>query len=149
MKYFALNLTALSPLAIRADHAPGGVASALYIPGSALLGSLAAAYRLLHDDRTTEFEELFLRERVQYPNLYPATFENKYMQEALALPIYPAPLTARTCKRGEGFTGSSDEEFGDERHGVRDSLFDWALFKLARPARPPADLLKILAGQKK
>jgi CRISPR-associated protein Csx10 len=152
MKYFALDLTAVSPLAIRADHAPGGVASASYIAGSALAGSLAATYRLFHDAAATEFTDLFLRERVQYPNLYPATFEkNSYIQNAQALPVYPGPLTARTCKRYEGFHASSDEGFGDERHGVRDSLFDWVLFKLARgttPGRSPTELLAILGKQK-
>lgn len=147
MKYVALNLTAISPLAIRADHAPGGVASAGYIAGSALMGSLAAVYRLFYEDRTTEFEELFLRERILYPNLYPATFQNPLMQKEQAWPVYPPPLTARTCKRFSGFQAGGD----DEQHGVRDSLFDWATFELARmpgKARPTAGLLAILHDQK-
>ncbi|HVU66963.1 MAG TPA: hypothetical protein VHD63_07540, partial [Ktedonobacteraceae bacterium] len=151
MRYFALNLTAVSPLAIRADHAPGGVASTSHIAGSALVGSLAATYRLFHDDDVADFENLFLREHVQYPHLYPATFENSYIQNALSQPVYPAPLSARTCKRHEGFRGAQDDDFGDEHHGVRDSLFDWALFKLARGAgdgRSTAELLTILSRQK-
>jgi CRISPR-associated protein Csx10 len=151
MNHFALNLTAVSPLAIRADHAPDGVASASYIAGSALVGSLAATYRLFHNDSAETFEDLFLRERVLYPNLYPATFENAYIQNAQAQPVYPSPLTARTCKRHEGFRDSPDDGFGDERHGVRDSLFDRALFKLARKAnngRNTDKLLKILDSQK-
>ena len=48
MKSIALNVKAISPLAIRSDHAPGGAETTKYISGTALLGSLAAVYRLYH-----------------------------------------------------------------------------------------------------
>jgi len=41
MRYIALNLTARSPLAIRADHAPGGAATAPYIGGATLSAVLS------------------------------------------------------------------------------------------------------------
>ncbi len=60
MKHIAIDLGTISPLAIRADHAQGGVASAPYIPGSTFLGGLAAAHRQLHNGLTQEFETLFI-----------------------------------------------------------------------------------------
>ncbi len=47
------------------------------------------------------------------------------------LPVYPLPKTAQSCKRFAGFHKLADEPKEDEeRHGVRDSLLDWAAFKL-------------------
>jgi len=150
VQYFALNLTAVSPVAIRADYAPGGVTNARYIAGSSLLGSLAAVYRLFHADRVTDFERLFLSEQVQYPNLYPATFGSESLQDAWELPVYPVPQTARTCKRFPGFLFQGESESYNECHGVRDSLFDWAIFKLASAASDarPTELLELLQDQK-
>ena len=71
MKHVAISLSTSSPLAIRSDHAPGGLATAPYIPGTTFLGSLAAAHRMLRGDQTQEFEQLFLSGKIQYPNLYP------------------------------------------------------------------------------
>ncbi len=130
MKHFSIDLNAVSPLAIRSDHAPGGAGTAPYITGTSLAGSLAAAYRLLHGDSTSEFESLFLSGQVHYPDLYPASFRDQGMQDA-NLPVYPLPKTAQTCKRFPGFRymfeGEDDDE---ERHGVRDGLLDWVMFKL-------------------
>jgi CRISPR-associated protein Csx10 len=127
-----LSLMTTSPLAIRADHAPGGSKTATIVNGSTLLGSLAAAHRMLYTDtKNDDFVQLFLKGNIFYPNLYPANFDP---QEALGdemqashSPIYPLPKTAQSCKRFEGFL----KEFSDERHGVRDSLLDWAAFKLS------------------
>ena len=74
MKHIALNVQAISPLAIRSDHAPGGAETTKYISGTALAGSLAAIHRLYHPDDRENFERLFLKGWVQYPDLYPATF---------------------------------------------------------------------------
>ncbi len=124
MKHFSLNLEAVSPLAIRSDHAPGGAASASYISGTTLMGGLATVFRLAHENNTEHFEELFLSGQVQYPNLYPASFASN-------LPVYPAPKTAQTCKRFPGFRNQGEDEPG---HGVRDSLLDWAMFELGSKA---------------
>lgn len=147
MQHFSLQLEAMSPLAIRADHAPGGVENAAYISGTTLLGSLAALHRLAHPDNTSTFERLFLSGQVHYPDLYPASFEYDAFDKASDLPIYPLPKTAQSCKRFPGFKPFKGEKVDDERHGVRDSLLDWATFVLGRDARKdgrPIDLETLL-----
>jgi len=131
MAQLYLSLMTKSPLAIRADHATGGSKTATIVNGNTLLGSLAAAHRMLYaDTKNDDFVHFFLEGNICYPNLYPANFD---LQEALGdemqashSPIYPVPKTAQSCKCFEGFL----KEFSDERHGVRDSLMDWAVFKL-------------------
>jgi CRISPR-associated protein Csx10 len=134
VKALSIRVTAEAPLAIRADHAPDGAKGADFIPGTTLVGALAAAYRLLNPTQTDEFERLFLREQVLYPSLYPATFkhENKEMQalQATDLPVYPLPKTAQSCKRHDGFRLPQDDEV--KAHGVHDSLIDWAIAKLGQ-----------------
>lgn len=147
MQHLALQLEAMSPLAIRADHAPGGVANAGYISGTTLLGSLAELHRLAHPGDTGTFERLFLSGQVQYPDLYPASFQHDDFDKASDLPVYPLPKTAQSCKRFPGFKSLKGEEVDDERHGVRDSLLDWATFVLGRDARKdrlPGDLETLL-----
>lgn len=143
MKYYALTVRADSPLAIRADHAPGGAASAPYIPGTALAGSLASAYRLNYPNDDSGFQELFLKEQVWFPNLYPASFKkSQVVQNAATLSVYPLPNTAQSCKRFSGFRRTEYEDEPDEpRHGVRDSLLDWAIFALADQVGLDADRL--------
>lgn len=154
MKYLSLDLTALSPLAIRADHAPGSSGNSPYIAGTALMGSLAAVHRRYHPEQTGEFEQLFLSGQIQYPNLYPASrkYENpKHKEtprrtpqsEATPLPIYPLPMTAQSCKRFAGFAGDGRE---DPLHGVNDSLLDWAVFELG--GGQSSDSLKALREHK-
>ncbi len=131
MKHFPIELRAVSPLAIRSDHAAGRAETAKYISGTTLAGSLATVHRLLHSEQVGEFEALFLNERVHYPNLYPASFKAGEMQDA-KLPVYPIPKTAQSCKRFPDFRYRFDSEDDDEeRHGVRDGLLDWAMFKLS------------------
>lgn len=130
MKRFALKVTTLSPLSIRADHSPGGAKVAPYIAGSALMGCLASAHRLLHSSKGSEFVEFFLSDKVRYPHLYPASFKNERMHNAFSS-LYCIPSTAQSCKRFKGFLPLHDDRDDDEdRHGVRDSLFDWAMFTL-------------------
>lgn len=134
MKHFSIELNAHSPLAIRSDHASGGAETAKFISGTTLAGSLAAVHRLLHSRETSEFEALFLSGKVSYPNLYPALFKDDRVH-ALDFPVYPLPRTAQSCKRFSGFQYMAVDEIkkGEEkRHGVRDGLFDWALFNLSR-----------------
>src|SRR5690348_13160291 len=106
VKYLSIDLTAISPLAVRSDHAAGGAQVANYIPGTTLLGSLASTYRLMYPENATRFEQLFLSGEIKFPNLYPAT-PKKYdgFKEVVDpdLPIYPCPKTAITCKRHKGF----------------------------------------------
>ncbi|MBA2287408.1 MAG: hypothetical protein H0W02_18200 [Ktedonobacteraceae bacterium] len=149
MRDFSLNLETISPLAIRADHAPTRAESADYISGTALAGSLATLYRLYYQQNDTQFEELFLSGQVNFPDLYPATFGSKKMQEALTAPVYALPKTAQSCKRFSGFMPLPDEKkvTKDERHGARDALLDWAAFELgniAQKAGQPIDVTTLL-----
>jgi CRISPR-associated protein Csx10 len=146
MRHLYLLLTARSPLAIRADHAEGGAATAKYIPGATLRGSLAAAHRILRpgQDEDEEFTRFFLTEEVFFPHLYPASFAPSHMGLAEAnLPVKPLPKTARSCKRFPGFRPLKGEEsYYEERHGIRDSLLDWAVFSLLdREKRPVSAVL--------
>ena len=137
-----------------ADHAPGGVENAAYISGTTLLGSLAALHRLAHPGDTATFERLFLSGQVQFPDLYPASFQHNDFNKASNLPVYPLPKTAQSCKRFPGFQLLKGEEVDDERHGVRDNLLDWAAFTLGSKANKAGKsidlqaLLKPLEDQK-
>ncbi|HEY1350594.1 MAG TPA: RAMP superfamily CRISPR-associated protein [Ktedonobacteraceae bacterium] len=136
MKYLSLELTALSPVAIRADHAPSGVASSPYIAGTTLAGSLASLYRQYYGEQNNDFTQLFLSGLVHYPNLYPATPKHEAVREKVEQannpvysPVYPLPKTAQSCKRFSGFALDNADE---ERHGTHDTLFDWAVFQLGK-----------------
>lgn len=129
MKRFYLQVTAGSPLAIRSDHAEGGVKTTQYIPGATLLGSLATSHRILRPEREDEFVTLFLNEQVYFPHLYPAQFNVGSFHKS-NLPVMPLPKTAQTCKRFSGFLPVQGEDGDDEQHGIRDSLLDWTVFSL-------------------
>ena len=99
VKQLALKVTTLSPLSIRSDHSPTGAEVAPYISGSTLMGCLASAHRLLRSNRDDEFVAFFLSDKVQYPNLYPASFKNERMQNAfsplsIAFRAPPRPVNA-------------------------------------------------------
>src|SRR2546421_12984931 len=98
VKHFYLRVQALSPLAIRSDHAEGGVKTTQYIPGATLLGRLAASHRILRPEQEDEFATLFLDEQVHFPHLYPAQFGTRSFHDR-NLPVMPLPKTAQTCKR--------------------------------------------------
>jgi CRISPR-associated protein Csx10 len=131
VKYLSVNLTAISPLAVRSDHAAGGAQVANYIPGTTLLGSLASTYRLMYPEKETRFEQLFLSGGIKFPNLYPAT-PKKYdgftdiADQDQPISIYPCPKTAITCKRHKGFLYPEVED--NDAHGVRDTLIAYAIF---------------------
>ncbi len=149
MKYFSVNLTTISPLAIRADHSPGGAETTRFIPGTALVGSLAATHRFFYPEKVSDFEAFFLNGQIYYPDLYPAAFSDPGMQD-LNLPVYPMPKTAQSCKRHPGFRFPGEDE--DDFHGGRDSLIDWALFKMATAkAYDPGNTqpLKVLQDHKR
>lgn len=142
MRHLYLLLTARSPLAIRADHAEGGSATAKYIPGTTLRGSLAAAHQLLRPGQDEEFARFFLADEVFFPHLYPASFTKSHMGLAEAnLPVKPLPKTARSCKRFPGFQPLQAEESYEERHGIRDSLLDWAVFSLLDREKRPVSVV--------
>ena len=129
MKHLTIRMITDSPLAIRSDHAPWGAAGIRYIPGTTFIGGLAALYRLFYQDNAEMdmFAPLFLSEQVLYSNLYPAIFDDPGLQNR-NIPVYPIPKTAQSCKRHKGFRFPNNEK--NDGHGVRDTLIDWALFKL-------------------
>ncbi|GAC1461887.1 MAG: hypothetical protein NVS4B12_08710 [Ktedonobacteraceae bacterium] len=130
MKQLYIQLETLSPLAVRTTYASRGAGTTGYVVGNTLLGSLAAAHRFWLPAKKEEFGELFLRGRILYPNLYPAVVDTTFdAWQNMYLPVYPIPKTAQTCKRYGGFLYPELE--GNARHGVRDTLIDWALFKLS------------------
>ena len=144
MKRLVLRLTTMSPLAIRADHAPGGAAGVRHIPGSTLLGGLMMLYRQFYQERPEMdlFAPLFLQEQVFYPHLYPAIFGDQGLQGQLS-PVYPVPGTAQSCKRHSGFR--FPENGRNDAHGIRDTLIDRALFHFA--STDPQRLAILRAGQ--
>lgn len=131
MRHLSIRMTVESPLAIRSDHAPGGATTSKYILGTSFLGALTDLYRSLYADseQMEAFAPLFLSEHVRYPNLYPALFRDDGLQNQKTVPVSPLPVTAQSCKRHPGFRFPRDED--NDAHGVRDTLIDWTLFKLA------------------
>lgn len=129
MKYLSIRMSTDSPLAIRSDHTAWGAAGIRYIPGTTFVGGLASLYRLLYHEKAemNAFAPLFLSEKILYPNLYPAIFDDQGLQYR-NIPVYPIPKTAQSCKRHGGFRFPDNKE--NDAHGVRDTLIDWALFKL-------------------
>lgn len=136
MKHLALILEALSPLAIRSDHAAAGAGSTGYIAGSALAGSLASAHRCFYPEDDTQFQRFFLSGQVRYPDLYPAAFKSKTIDAKQWQPVFPLPKTAQTCKRFPGFRPIGDESPSEDGHGARDTLLDWAMFALLKQNLP-------------
>ncbi len=144
MKHVYLQVNARSPLTIRSDQALEGAATTPYIPGTTFLGGLAAAHRILLPEKDHEFAALFLNEQVYIPYLYPAVFKLSTFHEA-NLPVMPLPKTAQTCKRFSGFKPLSNEITNEKRHGIRDSLLDWAVFSLLNKDKEQRTIPTILA----
>jgi len=125
---------AQTSLAFRAGRDENREATLGYVPGSALLGALAAAHAETRPFRRDEFAEFFLKSRVIFGNLYPANFSKAggpvSPLDQDVHPVRPLPSTGRSCKRFGGFKfHAADDE--DERHGVWDSLVNWAAFVLS------------------
>lgn len=121
-----LVLTTLTPISLRAGRAQTESKSLMYIPGSTVLGSLAAAHTRLRPNQRDEFAAFFLRDQCIFGNLYPATFNHEDLDDE-EQPVYPLPRTARTCKRFPGFRFGADRE-REERHGCFDDLIAWTVF---------------------
>jgi CRISPR-associated protein Csx10 len=148
MQTFALLAETRSPLAIRSDHASRGFECLDYIPGTALMGSLASLHRLFYPDRRAEFSRLFLSGLVQFSDLLPTPLLIEHDDSAQAdrrgplAPVYPLPRTAQSCKRHPGFQEERGRDEGERCHGVLDTLFAWAVFDLAEGE--PSKMLRAL-----
>lgn len=134
MKYIA-RIADCGPLSFRASRDTKASETLSYVPGSTLLGGLAAAHAILARDED-EFAVFFTDEVSSFGNLYPASFaeddakvELEDLQDEMA-PVYPIPATARTCKRFGGFKFDQTEP-DEPHHGAHDSLIAWAIFALS------------------
>ena len=104
MRHYHIELQALAPVAL---GGPRGASrrpeTEHYISGGVLRGSIAGAVlREGMSPEAADFQDLFLRGRVLYPNLYPAP----YVGDARS---FPAPASYRACKRfgvGHGWTNA-------------------------------------------
>lgn len=132
MKYI-VRITDNGPLSFRAGRGTTSGISLDYVPGSTLLGGLAAAHQTLRHD-AGEFERFFFSADSLFNNLYPSSFDNEDLQGETD-PVFPLPTTALTCKRFKGFRSDEEDAAGDPHHGVYDSLITWALFALSGEMR--------------
>jgi CRISPR-associated protein Csx10 len=134
MRYIA-RIPDCGPLSFRSGRDTKTSETLGYVPGSTLLGGLAAAHAKLGRDKE-EFPAFFTHQASSFGNLYPVPSVPKNAPKKLedlkedTSPVYPIPATARTCKRFEGFTFDEIDE-DDPHHGVYDSLIPWAIFALS------------------
>ncbi len=140
-----VQATASTPLGFRAGRDSRHEDTLAYVPGSALLGGLAAEHARAFPEQAEEFAAFFLSGKVRFGNLYPAAFDAPATPPGLSLdhsgtPVRPLPLTARSCKRFGGFRYAPAAD--EERHGVWDTLRAWAAFALSEEQDPSA-LLKL------
>jgi len=132
----------ISPLSIRADRDDDVINTRMYIPGHSFRGALAAHYLKLNSNTVDEkFKKYFVNGNIKYSPLYPSSMRLKTSSEPNIQKIInkeneitnsnslstPFPKTAITCKRWPGFEGMGMQQ---EQHGVRDQLFEWAIYKL-------------------
>ncbi len=118
-----------------------------FIPGAAIRGAVAAELLdqcarpdYLHDHASCPdkencpFWQLLGSDEPHFGNAYPGQFG----------PVWPLPLTARTCKRYPGFPQADDLE----RHGVVDHLFaDFAYGLVSDPDFPGREQLQSQLGR--
>ncbi|RLC17732.1 MAG: hypothetical protein DRI57_09380 [Deltaproteobacteria bacterium] len=128
------------PLSFRASRSNKNIGTLPYIPGTSLLGGLAAAYIRMRQGSSgfeDEFARFFTSGDISFGNLYPANFQSdKSKNDDLAddeLSIRPIPATVRSCKDFSGFLfQNKKDDDDDEKHGVFDELIPWTLFALSR-----------------
>ncbi|NLE46314.1 MAG: hypothetical protein GX620_16470 [Chloroflexi bacterium] len=126
------------PLSFRTGRDSATSSTWSYIPGTALLGGLAAAHVSLRND-PGEFSRFFLTGDARFGNLYPACFDHQGLQNDNE-PVAPLPRTALTCKRFGGFQ-SDQTDPNEPHHGVTDSLIGWTIYSLCSRTEP-LDALK-------
>ncbi len=135
-----ITLQNMSPLSIRSARDDDVINTREYIPGHSFRGALAAHYL---KSKTVDdlFKEYFINGHIRYSPLYPSSILLKKSSEPDIQKIIaienditnsnslsnPFPKTTITCKRWPGFKGMGIRQ---EQHGVRDQLFEWAIYKL-------------------
>lgn len=130
MKKIILSCRALSPITLRSGRSKDYQRTLHYIPGTIWRGALAQAHNLMRPGNDEELQHFFLNQRVIYGNLLPASFkqEESELQDDVD-PVFPLPLTARSCKRSGGFLFQTKPN--EKTHGVKDALIPWLLFALS------------------
>ncbi|MBI2840800.1 MAG: hypothetical protein HYX75_20980 [Acidobacteria bacterium] len=122
MKPHIISAEALAPLVVKEDRQSSKSGTLTYIPGSTLLGAMAATYcRSFGGPADAKFRDLFIENPVCFPDLLPS--------QELGAETKPLPLSVVSCKREPGFRKEG-------RHGVRDTL---ALTAVARVTGKPAN----------
>lgn len=127
---YIVRITESGPLSFRAGRETTSAETLSYVPGSTLLGGLAAAHRLLRRGDTEQFDAFFFSDESRFGNLYPAVFTKEDLTRATD-PVHPIPTTAVSCKRFGGFVFDEEDADRQPHHGVHDSLIHQALFALS------------------
>lgn len=126
---YVLFVTESGPLSFRTGRETVNTGTLPYVPGTSILGGLAQMHTMLRRD-ADQFSAFFLTDGVSFGNLYPSPVMPGAPQDDLT-PVYPLPVTARTCKRFGGFLHDEDDPQDEPHHGVWDALIPWALFALS------------------
>lgn len=129
---FSLRINAQSPLVLGDENNLGNNEQTIsYIPGAVIRGAIGskalgdcinreyiADHAHCPDRDNCPFWQLFGQDDIHFGNAYPG----------MAGPVYPFPLTARTCKYYPGLP--QEDIFLDEFHGVFDSLVDRFVYEV-------------------
>lgn len=115
MAKIEITVRAESPLSLGLTKGYGGtlIESGQYITGSHLRGALGAIKQYLSPTERDDIDKILGaqgRTGLHLPNCYPSG----------GGATYPLPLTARSCKRAEGF--HYDAKLDEKKHGVSDTL---------------------------
>ena len=132
MNYYRITARLEAPLVIQTSRQSNTSQTMPYLPGGTLRGALAAKYIYsggCPDD--SDFQHLFLKDPVSFPNLLPSDKSGKIIPQVL-------PLTSVSCKREPGFSTGRSNDSNSNRdndntlHGVADFLALKAMAKKDR-----------------
>lgn len=129
---FSLHINSQSPLVLGDENNLGNNEQTMsYIPGAVIRGAIASKalsdcvnreyiedHAHCPDKDDCPFWQLFGQDDIYFGNAYPG----------MAGPVYPFPLTARTCKYYPGLR--QEDIFLDEFHGVFDNLVERFVYEL-------------------
>jgi hypothetical protein len=128
MAVYDITLELESPLLVGAPRQGNTYNSYAYLPGSVLRGAVAAALMAdwtdaerekshpeeCDDPENCDFCRVFAPRNGRIPRFFDC-----YPVREPGDPVYPFPVTAKTCKRKGGFRYQDDSE---EKHGIFDTL---------------------------
>ena len=79
---FIVRVTDCGPLSFRSGRETTSPKTLEYVPGSVLMGGLAATHALLYND-ADQHDAMFFHEETSFGNLYPERFEKSSFRECL------------------------------------------------------------------